>query len=243
MPNENGEWILYGLDDNDPKRIKTWNALIKVIDKIGFLPLFANQVEGFSVEEMTAATGWWSGDAKRDPWMWREIITESHQAVYGKFFDKKAGFISLEWLPYFANWRRDGYDFDALWDDQKASYRAKKIMDLFPEKPKTEWFSFEIKEKAGFGKGGLKNFDGLLTQLQMQTYLVPKEFRKRKNKKGEEYGWSIAVMATPESIWGKKIVRKAYKEDPEKSRERIFQQVKNCFPLAAESDIRKILKP
>lgn len=50
-------------------------------------------------------------------------------------------------------------------------------------------------------------------------------------------------MATPESIWGKKIVRKAYKEDPEKSRERIFQQVKNCFPLAAESDIRKILKP
>ena len=34
MPNENGEWILYGLADNDPKRIKTWNALIKVIDKI-----------------------------------------------------------------------------------------------------------------------------------------------------------------------------------------------------------------
>ena len=113
---------------------------------------------------------------------------------------------------------------------------------LFPEKKKTEWFSFEIKEKAGFGKGGLKNFDGVLTQLQMQTYLVPKEFRKRKNKKGEEYGWSIAVMATPESIWGKKLVCRAYKEDPEKSRERIFQQVKTCFPSASESDIQKILK-
>ena len=102
---------------------------------------------------------------------------------------------------------------------------------------------FELKPAAGFGKDGYKNFDGCMAQLQMQTYLVPKEFRKRKNKKGEEYGWSIAVMATPESIWGKKLVRKAYKEDPEKSRERIFQQVQKRYPFAAESDIRKILKP
>ena len=28
------------------------------------------------------------------------------------------------------NFRRDGYDFDALWDDEKASFRQKKIMDL-----------------------------------------------------------------------------------------------------------------
>ena len=35
------------------------------------------------------------------------------KVAYGKFFDKKAGFISLEWLPYFANYRRSGYDFDA----------------------------------------------------------------------------------------------------------------------------------
>ena len=32
---------------------------------------------------------------------------------------------------FLMNYRRDGYDFDALWDDEKASRRQKKIMDLF----------------------------------------------------------------------------------------------------------------
>ena len=31
---------------------------------------------------------------------------------------------------------------------------------------------FELKPKAGFGKEGYKNFDGCITQLQMQTYLI-----------------------------------------------------------------------
>ena len=47
--------------------------------------------------------------------MWREIIARSGKVAYGKFFDKKAGFISVEWLPVFANYRRDGDDFDALY--------------------------------------------------------------------------------------------------------------------------------
>ena len=43
-----------------------------------------------------------------------------------------------------------------------------------------------MKEKGGFGKGGEKNFEGTLTKLQMQTYLIVKDFRPRLNKRGEE---------------------------------------------------------
>ncbi len=72
-----------------------------------------------------------------------------------RFLDKKAGFISKEWLPYFANYRRDGYDFDALWDDEKASIKQKKIMDRFAEKnTEEELYFLEVKQNAGFGKGG-----------------------------------------------------------------------------------------
>ena len=74
---------------------------------------------------------WWSEDPQRDPWVWREIIARRGDIAYGKFFHNKAGFISKKWFPYFANYRRAGYDFDARWDDELASFRQKKIMDLF----------------------------------------------------------------------------------------------------------------
>ena len=72
-----------------------------------------------------------------------------------------------EWLPCFVNYRRDGYDFDALWDDRKASIRQKKMMDLFAEENEdAELYSSEIKQNAGFGKEGEKGFEGTITNLQ-----------------------------------------------------------------------------
>ena len=53
-----------------------WYA-IDYINEIGFLPLFKNEIPGFSVEERTVPHYWWSGDQERDPWEWREIIARS----------------------------------------------------------------------------------------------------------------------------------------------------------------------
>ena len=114
---------------NNYERIHSAEEAITYIKKTGFLPLFKNDIPGFSLEERTFSGDWWSGDAQRDPWEWRKIMAGSGEMAYGKFFDKRAGFISRDWFPYFANYRRDGYDFDALWDDEKASMRQKKIME------------------------------------------------------------------------------------------------------------------
>ncbi len=140
---------MYGVEWDDPECLHTVDEAIEYINEIGFLPLFKNEIPGFSLEERTVPQFWWSGDVERDPWEWREIIARRGEVAYGKFFDKKAGFISKKWLPYFANFRRDGYDFDALWEDGKASARQKRIMDLFEdEAPFQELFSNELKEKA-----------------------------------------------------------------------------------------------
>ncbi|MBR6615001.1 MAG: hypothetical protein IKK95_03405 [Lachnospiraceae bacterium] len=240
MGAENGEWIMHGLDWDNPLRIRSAQELVNYVNEVGFLPLFKNEIEGFSVEEHTWPDGWWSGDPEQDPWEWREEIARSGNVAYGKFFDKKAGFISLEWLPYFANYRRDGYDFDSRYEDELASFRSKKIMDQFLEHD--ELFSNELKEMAGFGKGGEKNFPGIVTDLQMQTYLVVKDFRQRKNKKGQFYGWPIAVYCMPEQIWGYELVTSAYNEKPEVSRARIMSRMKDVFPWATENQMKKVLK-
>ena len=50
------------MDGDDPARIQSWEELIRWIDEIGFLPLFQNEIDGFSVEENTADLAWWTGD-------------------------------------------------------------------------------------------------------------------------------------------------------------------------------------
>ncbi len=240
MEEINGKWIMSGIDWKDPGCLHSAGDLSDYIDRVGFLPLFACSVPGFSVEEHTDPTYWWSEKADRDPWAWRTVIAREGKIAYGKFFERKAGFISKKWFPYFANLRRNGYDFDALWDDGKASLRQKKIMDLFSED--TRFFSFEIKELAGFGKGGEKGFEGTLSGLQMQSYLCMRDFQKRKNKKGKEYGWDVAIYSMPEQLYGYKHVAKAYKESPEESYERILKHLCKEFGAENEQSLGKLIQ-
>ena len=124
MGNESGTWVMYGVDWYDPECIHTVEEATEYINKIGFLPLFKNDIPGFSLEERTVPEYWWCDDVDKDPWIWRTVIARGKDIVYGKFFDKKAGFISKKWLPVFANYRRDGYDIDA---SDKAAAGWKKV--------------------------------------------------------------------------------------------------------------------
>lgn len=249
MAVEDGVWIMKGLKWNDPYRIRTWQELINWINEVGFLPLFSNGVEGFSAEEHVSPDYWWTGIREEDPWEWREIMAAGHQVAYGKFFDQKAGFISLEWLPFFANYRRNGYDFDSRYEDGLASRREKKIMDMLTGRdedgdvtfPDDQILSTELKKKAGFGKGGEKNYPGIITGLQMQTYLVITDFHRRENKRGEEYGMPVSVLLPPEAVWGYEHVTGAYNESPRESYGRIISRIKEKFPDAQDADIIKMI--
>ena len=250
MSNEHGSWIMKGLGWYDPYRIRTWQELVNWINEVGFLPFFANDIPGFSAEEHVSPDFWWTGDRDQDPWEWREIIAESGQVAYGKFFDGKAGFISLDWLPVFANYRRDGYDFDAAFEDGLVQRRMKKLMDCFFDENNEEaepaeariFPGFELKPMAGFGKTGFKNFSGCITELQMQTYLVVVDFRRRRNKRGEEYGMPVCYYERPEDKWGYDLVTGAYDETPEDSFQRIMKRAQECFPGGDEAALKKLLK-
>lgn len=234
------EWLSHCLSWEDPLRIRSCQELENWIGEVGFLPLFRNEIPGFSVEEHTAARFWFSGDPEQDPWLWREQIARKGRIAYGKFFAGKAGFISPEWLPYFANCRRDGYDFDSLWEEGLASRRSRLIMDTVEKMPGVTGPALKI--AAGFGKGGEKNFSGIVTGLQMQLYLVASDFRRKISRAGTEYGMPVTVYATPEQLWGYDAVTAAYSEDPRISAGRIAERVRSCFPWAEEDQLKKVLK-
>ena len=179
MANEGGEWIMKGLDWDDPYRIRSWRELISWINEVGFLPLFANA-------------------------------------------------------------RRDGYDFDAAWDDALIQRRYKAIMDICEDGEMHP--GYELKPAAGFGKEGYKNFDGCMTQLQMQTYLIIRKFERRRNRRGQSYGMAVSFYQKPEVLWGYEHVTSAYKEEPELSGERIIARAKELFPGASDEAFRRVLR-
>ena len=228
---------MVGCDLSDPSALRTISDAVNFIHSIGFLPLFSNSIPGFSLEEHVPAHHWWTGDPETDPWAWRMILAADPDIAYGKFFNHTAGFISKSFFPVFANYRRNGYDFDALFEDELASYKAKKIMDVFEcddEGVGKELLTSEIRELIG-------KDETTLTHLQMQTYLIMSDFRQRKNKKGQYYGWHLAVMSTPETKWGRDFVTSDYKEKPDISWEKIASHMKDHFPDAEDEQIDKLL--
>ena len=105
-----------------------------------------------------------------------------------------------------------------------------------------EIFSSELKKLAGFGKEGYKGFEGAVTGLMMQTYLCNCDFKKRVNKKGAEYGWDVAVYSSPEHLFGYGYVTSRYKDDPQESWRQIVEHMHEIYPIAADGQIRKLLK-
>ena len=143
--------------------------LITLIKKYGFLPLFKNDIHGFSVEEHTPSSLWFQ-DHIDGHWEWKGPIASSLECVYGKFFNKKSGFISKEWFYDFLNYRRDGYDFDARFNDHLISYNDQYIYNLISEKKSI--LSTSLKHITDHQKG----LDTILTRLQMQSYVIIADF-------------------------------------------------------------------
>ena len=117
--------------------------------------------------------------------------------------------------------------------------RSKKIMNQFAANEMLP--SNELKRLAGFGKGGEKNFDGTVTDLQMQAYLVIRDFRRRRNKMGLEYGMPVSVFSTPEALWGYEHVSSAYHITPADSLDLIILQLMKHIPETEASTVRSFI--
>jgi hypothetical protein len=235
-----GKWTMEGLTEDNPDRIKNHKELTDFIQKVGFLPLFKTEVKGFSVEELTVATGWWSGNVTIDPWAWRETIALEGKVAYGKLFSNKAGFVSREWYPLFASYRRDGYDFDSRYEDGLASIKCKRIIDVLTEQESLP--SHELKALAGFGSKSEKGFESAMSLLQMQTYITVRGFARKRNKKGEEYGWPAAIYSLTEKCIGEEAIREGYRTEPKEAKEKIISHLMEIYKEVTYKEIEKSIR-
>lgn len=224
--------------------IRTRNDLVDLVNEIGFLPFFSCRIEGFSLEENVSYEAWYqgrqSGKVRWDAWDWKGQVLQNKELVYGKFFEKKAGFISLKLWPDFCNFRRDGYDFDARFDDGLSSYKDKAVFDHLSGTGAA--LTRDIKSDLNYKKGGNKGFETVITRLQMQTYVVPVNYEYSKRKNGDEYGWGNCRYDIAERYWGDRLCRSAYNREPAGSLERIIKHIRKILPKMDEEDLRALIK-
>ena len=213
--------------------------VVKLTEELGFLPFFRNDIPGFSIEENTPPRLWFSG-GEDGPWEWKGATVRTGRVLYGKFFRGRAGYVSLEWFPDLANYRRDGYDFDSRYDCGMASVRDLNVYDTVSRCGTV--LTKKLKSLCGYGRGGEKGFDGVITRLQMQTYVCISDFEYMRDKLGRQYGWGVARYSTPEALFGCESITSAYRREPQESKERIAAHLCGLFPKVAKKDILKLIK-
>ena len=218
--------------------IRTIDDLKNAVTELGFLPFFENSLTGFSIEEHVAPGIWFTNDD--GPWEWKGPVINELCCAYGKFFEKKAAYISQEWFPDFANYRRNGYDFDARFEDGLVFHGDKTVYDLIDNNAPI--LSKRLKHMGNYRKGGKKGFDTIINRLQAQGYVLISDFKYLIDRYGNEYGWGVAEYSTPEHFMGTVFTDRVYERTPEESYEKIFDHFCRILPDADEDMIRKFLK-
>lgn len=189
--------------------IASKEQLEKAALRFGMLPFFANRITGFSVEEM-AAPGMLFGETRDDYgcWEWKGPVILEQTTAYGKFFNRKAGFVSLELLPDFLNYRRDAYPvrpdsteemiLDIIRENEGMTSTDLKrmVFGSSSRKRKPE----NLVESMEYSKPKRHSLEGPLQRLQMGGRLLIADFEYKYTASGGRYGWGVAVYSTPE-IW------------------------------------------
>jgi hypothetical protein len=222
----------------------------------GFLPFFAGEIPGFSIEENIDLAYWFPDDEENGmgAWDWKGECIVQGDLAYGKFYRGKACYVSMEWFPDFMNYRRSKVLLAD--DEQQVLATLKEHHSLISRelkrlcgyvKPRTHRAANPLereleKETRAVVKpqhSKKKGFDTVINHLQMGTYVVTADFEWLYDREGRRHGWGLARYATPEDFFGAE--RLVVDRSPEESRQRIFEHLQQLLPQATEAQIERVI--
>ena len=210
---------------------------MSLIQEIGFLPLLDSGIEGYSAEELADEEcryvrfpdGGWDWPL----WKWKgPVITES-PCVYGKFFDKKAGFVSRAWWPDLYNYRRSQSPMPEEGTIEDAILQTLRMHGSL--------ITRQLRSACGFtGARERSRFDTYVTRLQMGCHIVTEDFVYPRDRHNNEYGWGWSLLTTPEELFGRDACLCG--RTPEESYQRISAHLSQLLPEATDKQIQRLLR-
>lgn len=156
-------------------------------------------------------------DMDNGPWEWKGEVLRNFKTAYGKFFSKRAGYVSLEMLPHFINYRRSKQIFDpsseealiykTLVENDSLLSKELKILTGYVggRKKRKSANPFENIPEIGIAAKDAKTesrFESAITRLQMSGFVTIADFEYLYDRHGNPYGWGLARYTTPEALYG-----------------------------------------
>ncbi len=211
--------------------------LMGYIQEVGFLPLLYSGIPGYSADEavdpdcryVILDDGSWDWPL----WDWKGPIVTEGDCVYGKFFNKKAGFVSRAWWPDLYNWRRHAHPAPPAGSVEEAI-----LMTL---REHGSMITRDLRRACGFTEAKMRSrFDGYVTRLQMACRVVTEDFVYPRDKHGKQYGWGWALLTTPEQLLGHEACQ--CDRTPQESLERMLNHLKQLLPRATEKQLITLIQ-
>ena len=218
------------------ENIHSCPELMTYIQQIGFLPLLDSGIAGYAAEAIVdddcryvvMPDGGWDWPL----WKWKGPIVTEGNCVYGKFFNKKAGFISRDWWPDFCNYRRSIHPAP-----EEGSIEEAILMTLSEQ---GSLITRELRAACGFtGPKMRSRFDAYITRLQMACRIITEDFVYPHDRHNREYGWGWALLTTPEQLLGREACH--CPRTPQQSYQRLFYHFKTILPQATDQLIKRLL--
>ena len=212
--------------------------------EFGLLPFFAGPIDGFSVEEHTPSNLWFADDVD-GPWEWKGAVVRNWRCAYGKFFNGKAVYVSLDWLPHLINYRRSVCRLTVEERDVLQVITAHESLLTTDIRQLCGFANAKRKqdlllEPVGVRRGRRPSLDTILTRLQMSTYIVVADFEYKTDKHGKPYGWGVARYVTPEALYADALEQPSC--SAEESYNAIVEHLCRLFPSASRKVVEKYVK-
>ena len=209
---------------------------MEAIRQIGLVPLLDSGIPGFSADELVAPEcryvrlddGGWDWPL----WQWKGPMVTEGGFAYGKFFNGKAGFVTMEWWPDLCNYRRGKHPEPA--EDSIEGV----ILEIL--RVNGSMITRELRSACGFDGPKMRSrFDSYVTRLQMACRVVTEDFVYPQDKHSNNYGWGWALLTTPERLFGRSACHCDY--TPEESRKRLLAHLQTLLPQASEKQLDKLI--
>jgi hypothetical protein len=220
------------------RKIIEYKDFISILDEIGFMPLSKNRVNFINLTDLTVPAQWHT-ELPSDPWQWRVNVEKDGKAAYGKLFDKKPGFISLEWYPKFLTARRKGRSFQEIYLDGLISNYAKQIYTLFEDHESLA--VHEIKALIGVTKELSSKFESAMSELQMAMLVTVNGTKQKLNSKGEPYGWPSTAYSTVETWAGEKIIEESEAISAQDAEDDIIIRIEDVVPGISRAKLKSFI--